>query len=101
MLGQRSLLKNHHRHRTSPMSSTAALVPSHLWIVMLVTPTSSFIQNSQPAIAVNGVMQAAKHIVHQPVSRSVGFRKTLPRMSLPTETGISAAVKLTRIGWTL
>ena len=59
------------------------------------------IQNSQPAIAVNGVMTAAKHRVHQPVSRSVCLPKTQPRMSLPTEIGTSAAVKLTRIGWTL
>ena len=70
-------------------------------MVMPETPTSPSIQNSQPAIAVNGVMTAAKQRVHQPVSRSVCLPKTLARMSLPTDTGISAAVKLTRIGWTL
>ena len=81
--------------------STAKPVPSHLWIVMPGTPSSYSIQNSQPVTAVNGVMIAAKHSVHQPVSLSVCLPKTLARMSLPTETGIRAAVKLTRIGWIL
>jgi hypothetical protein len=46
-------------------------------------------------------MTAAKHSVHQPVSRSDCLARSLPTMSLKRDTGMSAAVKLTRIGWTL
>src|ERR1043165_134931 len=66
-LGWELLLKNHHRHKTRPTRSTAKVVPSHLWIVMPATPASAVVQNTQPAIGVNGVITAAKHSVHQPV----------------------------------
>jgi hypothetical protein len=65
---------------------TAALLP--------VTPLSSSIQNNQPAIAVKGVITAAKQSVHQPVSRSVCLARTLLRMSLkrdwPSTSGSAA-----------